>query len=116
MRRHQSLIILDVAPAYECAEPDAVIADGDTAQPRQPPQIDQQARGRQAEGENRQQALSPGDHERLGVRREQIDCLATGSWRLVIEGRGRIPQSRRPSASTSAGPSNLVRLSPLLFW
>jgi hypothetical protein len=36
-----------------------VIADGNIAEPGQPPQIDQQARGRQAEGENRHQALSP---------------------------------------------------------
>jgi hypothetical protein len=33
----------------------------------QPPQIDQQAWGRQAEGENRHQALSSGDDDCLGV-------------------------------------------------
>jgi hypothetical protein len=53
MRRHQPPILLDVAPAYERAEPEAVIADGNIAEPGQPPHIDQQARGRQAEGENR---------------------------------------------------------------
>ncbi|HEX3411464.1 MAG TPA: hypothetical protein VHT00_07065, partial [Stellaceae bacterium] len=30
----------------------------------------------------------PGDDERLGVRREQVDCFAKGYWGLVIEGRG----------------------------
>jgi hypothetical protein len=74
MRRRQPLIVLDVAPAYERAEPEAVIADGNITEPGQPPQIDPRARGRQAEGENRHQALSPGDDERLGVRREQVDC------------------------------------------
>ena len=88
MRRRQPLIILDVAPAYERAEPKAVITDGNIAEPGQPPQIDQQARGRQAEGEKRHQALSPGDDERLGVRRKQIDCFAKGVGGLVIEGRG----------------------------
>src|SRR5437764_8312389 len=58
------------------------------AEPGQPPQIDQQARGRRAEGENRHQALSPGDDERPRVRREQVDCLAKGAGSLVIEGRG----------------------------
>jgi hypothetical protein len=27
MRRYQPLIVLDVAPAYKCAEPETVIAD-----------------------------------------------------------------------------------------
>jgi hypothetical protein len=67
MRRRQPLIVLDVAPAYQRAEPEAVIADGDIAEPGQPPQIDQQAWGRQAEGENRHQALSSGDDDCLGV-------------------------------------------------
>jgi hypothetical protein len=88
MRRHQRLIVLDVAPAYERAEPTAVIAEGNITEPGQPPQIDQQARGRQAEGENRHQTLSPGDDERLGVRHEQVDCFAKGGGSLVIEGRG----------------------------
>jgi hypothetical protein len=88
MRRHQPLIVLNVAPAYERAEPEAVIADGDIAEPAQPPQIDQQARGRQTEGEKRHQALAPGDDERFGVRREQIDCFVKGAGGLVIEGRG----------------------------
>jgi hypothetical protein len=39
MRRHQPLIVLDVAPADERAEPQAVIADGDIAEPGQPPEI-----------------------------------------------------------------------------
>ena len=34
MRRRQPLIVLDVAPAYQRAEPEAVIADGNIAQPR----------------------------------------------------------------------------------
>src|SRR6202035_3183363 len=33
MRRRQPLIVLDVAPAYQRAEPEAVIADGDIAEP-----------------------------------------------------------------------------------
>jgi hypothetical protein len=86
MARCQPLIVLDVTPAYERAEPEAVIADGNIAEPRQPPQIDQQARGRQAESENRHQALSARDHQRLGVRREQVDCLAKSAGSLVIEG------------------------------
>jgi len=88
MRRHQPLIVLDVAPAYERAEPNAAIADGNIAQPRQPPQIDQQARGHQAEGENRHQTLSPRDDERLGVRSQQVDRFTKGAGGLVIEGRG----------------------------
>jgi hypothetical protein len=52
----ERVVVLDVTPAYERAEPEAVIADGNIAEPGQPPQIDQQARGRQAEGENRRQA------------------------------------------------------------
>src|SRR5947208_9051197 len=88
MRCHQPLVVFDVAPAYERAEPEAVAADGNIAEPGQPPQIDQQARVRQAEGENRHQALSPGDDRRLGVRREQVDCFAKGTGGLVIEKRG----------------------------
>ena len=88
MCRRQPLIILDVAPAYERAEPEAVSAEGNIAESGQPPQVDQQARGRQTESENRHQALSPGDHDRFGVRRKQIDCLAKGAGSLVIEGRG----------------------------
>src|SRR5580700_5784246 len=87
MRRRQPLIVLDIAPAYERAEPEAVIADGNIAEPGQPPQIDQQAWGHQTEGEKRHQALSPGDDERFGVRREQVDCFAKGAGSLVIEGR-----------------------------
>ena len=45
--------------AYERAEPDAIIADGGIAQPRQLPQIDQEAQSRQAEGENRHQLCPP---------------------------------------------------------
>src|SRR5262245_38461645 len=86
--RRQPLIVFDVAPAYERAEPEAAIADSDFPKPGQPPQIDQQAWGRQAEGENRYQALSPGDDERLGVRSEQVDRFAKGAGSLVIEGRG----------------------------
>ena len=41
MRRCQPLIVLDVAPAYERAEPEAVIAEVNIAEPGQPPQIDQ---------------------------------------------------------------------------
>src|SRR5262249_35490467 len=88
MRRRQPLIVLDVVPAYERAEPEAVIADGNIAEPRQPPQIDQQARGRQAEGENRNQGLSPGDDERLGVRRHWVDCFEKSAGSLVIKWRG----------------------------
>jgi hypothetical protein len=55
-----------------CGSGRPVIADGNIGEPGQPPQIDQQARGRQAEGEKRHQALSPGDDERLGVRRERV--------------------------------------------
>jgi hypothetical protein len=88
MRRHQPLIVLNVAPAYERAKPKAIIADGNIAEPAQPPQIDQQARGRQTEGEKRHQALAPGDDERFGVRREQIDCFVKGPRGLVIERRG----------------------------
>jgi hypothetical protein len=33
MRRHQPLIVLDVAPAYERAEPKAIIADRNIAEP-----------------------------------------------------------------------------------
>ena len=75
-------------PAYERAEPTAVFAEGNITEPGQPPQIDQQARGRRAEGENRHQVLSPDDDERLGVRHEQVDCFAKGAGSLVIEGRG----------------------------
>jgi hypothetical protein len=32
--------------------------------------------------------LSPGDHDRFGVRRKQVDGLAKGAGCLVIEGRG----------------------------
>jgi hypothetical protein len=49
MRCRQPPIVLDVAPAYERAERNAVILDGEIAEPGQPPQIDQQARGRQSE-------------------------------------------------------------------
>jgi hypothetical protein len=48
---------------------------------------DQQARDRQPEGENRHQALSPGDDGRLGVRRERGDCFSKSAGSLVIEGR-----------------------------
>jgi hypothetical protein len=75
----ERVIVLDVASTDESAEPEGVIADGDIAEPGQPPQIDQQTRRRQAEGENRHQALSSGDDERLGVKREQVDCLL-GAW------------------------------------
>jgi hypothetical protein len=63
-------------------------ADFNIAKPGQPPQVDQQARGRQAEGENRHQALSPGDDDRFRVRREKVNGLAKGAGGLVIEGRG----------------------------
>jgi hypothetical protein len=33
MRRRQPLIVLNIAPAYERAEPETVIADGDIAEP-----------------------------------------------------------------------------------
>jgi hypothetical protein len=33
MRRRQPLIILNIAPTYERAEPETVIADGDIAEP-----------------------------------------------------------------------------------
>jgi hypothetical protein len=33
MRRHQPLIVLNIAPAYERAEPETVIADGNIAEP-----------------------------------------------------------------------------------
>jgi hypothetical protein len=56
-----------------------VIAHGNIAEPGQPPQNDQQARGRQAEGENRHQALSPGDDERLGSARAGR-LLREGCW------------------------------------
>src|SRR5271165_2110250 len=124
MRRHQALIILDVAPAYERAEPNAAIADGNIAEPGQTPQIDQQARGRQAEGENRHQTLSPGDDERLGVRREQVDCFAKSAGGLIIEGRrfhcyasrgktlpGAICARRRSRERESATPTTVARAS-----
>jgi hypothetical protein len=83
-----------------------VIADGNIAEPGQQPQIDQQARGRQAEGENRHQALYPGDDEPLGVRREQVDCFAKGAGGLVIEGRGfHCYTSRRKTEPSNCMPS-----------
>jgi hypothetical protein len=59
---------LDVAPAYERAEPQAVIANGNIAEPGQPSQINEQARGRQAKGKNRHQAMSAGDDQCVGIR------------------------------------------------
>ena len=41
MRRHQPLIVLNVAPAYERPETETVIADSKIAEPGQPPQVDQ---------------------------------------------------------------------------
>src|SRR5205823_1186442 len=64
-----------------------VIADSNIAEPGQPPQIDQQVRGRQAEGENRHQVLPPCDDERLRVRRERGDCFSKSAGSLVTEGR-----------------------------
>jgi hypothetical protein len=57
VRGGQPSIVLDVAPANPGAKPNAAVADGNVAEPGNPAQIDQHARRRQPEGENRHQAL-----------------------------------------------------------
>jgi hypothetical protein len=42
--------VLDVAPEYQGAKPNAALADGNVAEPGNPAQIDQHARRRQPEG------------------------------------------------------------------
>jgi hypothetical protein len=81
-----------------------VIADGNIAEPGQPPQIDQQARGRQAEGENRHQALSPAMTNASGF--DASRSFAKGAGGLVIEGRGfHCYTSRRKTEPSNCMPS-----------
>ena len=86
VRGGQPPIVLDVAPANPGAKPNAALADGDVAEPGNPAQIDQHARRRQPEGENRNQALPAGDHGCLGIRHEQVDRFPECGWGLVLEG------------------------------
>jgi hypothetical protein len=88
VRGRQPPIVLDIAPAYPGAKPNAAVADGNVAEPRNPAQIHQHTRGRQPEGKNRHQALPAGDHDCLGIRHEQVDCFPERGWGLVLEGSG----------------------------
>src|SRR6202011_1121048 len=78
--------VLDVAPANPGAKPNAAVADGNVAEPRNPAQIDQHAWRRQPEGENRNQALPASDYGCLGIRQEQVDRFPECGWGLVLEG------------------------------
>ena len=99
MRGRQPPIVLDVAPAHPGAKPNAALADGNVAEPGNPPQIDQQARRRQPEGENRHQALPAGDDGRLGIRREQVDRFPECGRGLVLEGSGFHPLASQSELS-----------------
>ena len=111
MRRRQPPIVLDVAPAHQGAEAHAVVADVDIAEPGNAPQIDEQARRRQAEGENRHQALPAGDDGRLGIGPEQSDGFPQGARGLVIEGRGFHSHASR--RERTGGNLERVRESPM---
>ena len=67
MRGVEPLVVENVAPARQRAEPDAVGADLDLAQVLELPQIDQQRRPRHAERHHRHQALAAGQRLRLAV-------------------------------------------------
>ena len=64
------------------------VIDGDLVKSGKPPQIDQHARRRQTEGENRHQALPAGDHGRVGIRCEKSDRFRESRGSLVVEGCG----------------------------
>src|SRR6202035_3371944 len=102
VRGGQPPIVLDVAPANPGAKPNAALADGNVAEPGNPAQIDQHARRRQSEGENRNQSYArrrsrlPRDPTRAGrslpgvwlgpgTRRELVSspCLAKRAERAV---------------------------------
>jgi hypothetical protein len=102
VRDLQPPIVLDVAPAHPGAKANAAVADGNVAEPGNPAQIDQHARHRQPEGEHRHQALPAGDHDCLGICREQVDRFPQRGGGLVLEGGGFHPLA-------SHGRANSVR-------
>jgi hypothetical protein len=89
MRHREPPVVLDVAPAHEGAEPHAgIVANADVAEPGKKAQVDQQAWGRQPQGEDRHQALSTGDHGCVGIGPKQTNGLPEARRRVVVEGRG----------------------------
>ena len=88
MRGGEPLVVEDVAPAHQRAEPDAVGADLDLLQAGQLPQIDQQRRLGDAKRHHRHQALAAGERLRLAVvRGEQRNGFVEGGRAGVFEGR-----------------------------
>jgi hypothetical protein len=87
LRARQPRIVLDVAPAHLGAEPNAISVNGDLTEPGEPTQIDQKARGRKPEGEDRHQALAAGDRLRAGVGGEQRNGLIERFRSTVFETR-----------------------------
>jgi hypothetical protein len=109
VRGHQPPIVLDVAPAHPGAKTNAAFANGNVAKSGNPAQIDQRARRRQPEGENRHQALSAGDDGRLGIRHEQVDCFPERGRDLVLEGSGFHPVASQRKIVANVERSRAIR-------